>query len=315
MKPCLRNLALLALALMALPAGAAVAGPMDDARAAFNHGDAGRGLAIVRPLAEAGDPEAQAQLGLAYSLGMGLKPDSGRARFWLHRAAGQGYGPAREWMLVRCSTARRTPLKDCLNGLDGLDALAAKGDAKAELTIGRVWLLGLDVQERNVDKGLAAIRKAADQGLAEAQLQMGLIYGSGLLGVPADPAQAIAWHRKAAEQGSVAAMDALAQLYDIGPASLRDPAQAAQWYGKAADKGSVSAQARLAADYALGHGVARDLVQAWAWFDVALAREPSGDLFDINRLAQGAVAAHLEPEQLAEAKRRSAEIKARMDKL
>ncbi len=44
--------------------------------------------------AEAGDMEAQFNLGLCYQTGTGIKADKMAARFWLSKAAGQGHAEA-----------------------------------------------------------------------------------------------------------------------------------------------------------------------------------------------------------------------------
>ncbi len=50
-------------------AGAAVAGPREDVRAAYLRGDYATALALWRPLAEQGDFEAQTWLGRMYDYG------------------------------------------------------------------------------------------------------------------------------------------------------------------------------------------------------------------------------------------------------
>jgi len=56
-------------------AGAAAAGPFDDAGAAFNRGDYATALQLWRPLAEDGDAKAQATLGVMYENALGVPQD------------------------------------------------------------------------------------------------------------------------------------------------------------------------------------------------------------------------------------------------
>ncbi|MGD9604095.1 MAG: tetratricopeptide repeat protein [Gammaproteobacteria bacterium] len=60
----------------------------DDPR----RGDAA--LAILKPLAEGGSPEAQFELGMMYVAGRGVARDLEEGRFWLQQASRLGFGPA-----------------------------------------------------------------------------------------------------------------------------------------------------------------------------------------------------------------------------
>jgi TPR repeat protein len=81
---------LMTLALMAAPVGAAHAGPLDDATAAYEQEDYSAALTLWRPLAEQGDPRAQATLGFLYANGLGVPLDYAEAARWYQRAAEQG---------------------------------------------------------------------------------------------------------------------------------------------------------------------------------------------------------------------------------
>jgi TPR repeat protein len=77
-------------------AGAAGAGPLDDARVADQRGDYATKLRLLRPLAEQGDAEAQAALGDMYAAGQGVPQDYVEAVKWLRRAAEQGFADAQD---------------------------------------------------------------------------------------------------------------------------------------------------------------------------------------------------------------------------
>ena len=57
---------------------------------AFNTGDYVAALRLWRPLAESGEPRAQAGIGFMYHRGLGVGVDDGEAALWLRRAAEQG---------------------------------------------------------------------------------------------------------------------------------------------------------------------------------------------------------------------------------
>ncbi len=80
-------LAAFALALLAGPAAAA---GFEEGVAAYEAGDAARAIELWRPTAEAGDRDAQFNIGILYAEGHGVPEDRARAVEWLTRAAEQG---------------------------------------------------------------------------------------------------------------------------------------------------------------------------------------------------------------------------------
>ena len=70
--------------------GTAMAGPLEDATAAYQRGDYATALQIWRPLAEQGNADAQADLGWMYAQGQGAPQDYAQAVVWLRKAADQG---------------------------------------------------------------------------------------------------------------------------------------------------------------------------------------------------------------------------------
>jgi TPR repeat protein len=73
-----------------LSVSTAVAGPFEDGEAAFQRGDFGKALKLLRPLAEQGNANAQEILGLAYSGGAGVVEDEDEAVEWYRKAGDQG---------------------------------------------------------------------------------------------------------------------------------------------------------------------------------------------------------------------------------
>src|SRR5215218_616034 len=81
-------IALVALAMLHLPVSAqSVKAGID----AWQKGDYANAVAIWRPMAEAGDADAQFNLGQAYRLGRGLKINLSQSQIWFERAASQGH--------------------------------------------------------------------------------------------------------------------------------------------------------------------------------------------------------------------------------
>jgi len=82
-----------ALLLHLLPTGA-MAADLQQGLAAYQQGRYTAALALLGPLAEQGDPQAQFTLGLMSDNGEGLIQDHGQAFRWFRRAAEQGHGRA-----------------------------------------------------------------------------------------------------------------------------------------------------------------------------------------------------------------------------
>ena len=80
----------LLLVLFVCAAGPAVAGPYEDAIAAYDKGDYATALRRFRLLAEQGNASAQSNLGLMYYNGQGVPQDYAAAAAWYRKAAEQG---------------------------------------------------------------------------------------------------------------------------------------------------------------------------------------------------------------------------------
>jgi len=96
----------------------ATAGPLDEAAAATRRWDSKDAVRILRPLADASDPEAELHLGGLYFVGDGVPQDTALAISWDRKSADQGYPPAFAGLAgtARTSTARAArPNIDFLN--------------------------------------------------------------------------------------------------------------------------------------------------------------------------------------------------------
>ena len=91
----------------------------------------------------------------------------------------------------------------------------------------------------------------AEKGDAEAQVKLGRAYAEGL-GVPIDHDKAVAQYRRAAEQGHALAQYLLGWSYFRGEGVAESDSEGFRWMRKAADQGSGEAQISLAEIYASG---------------------------------------------------------------
>ena len=186
--------------------------------------------------------------------------------------------------------------------LDRLSALAAKGNADAELLVGLKYLEAAG-SEKSAIRWLA---RAADAGNAVALNALGAIYQQGR-GVKADLAMAARLYQAAAAKGNRHAMSNLAVLYSGADAQMKDLPEAARWFERSANLGYLDAQFNLAVLYERGDGVAQSLIDAYKWYAIAAA---SGD--SVAKARAAAIATQLEPEELSAAEKSVADFRVEM---
>ena len=187
----------------------------------------------IKSQAEAGNAEAQYDLGRCFYNGDGVSKNATQAALWFRKAADQRH-------------------------------------VKAQFNLGVCYANGEGVP-RDSTEAARWCRKAAEQGLPVAQCTMGekSMEGDGL---DKDPAQAVSWWRKAAEQGLDAGQFNLGVCFANGNGVPQDSTEAVRWYRKAAEQGSLAAQQNLGVCYFKGEGVTKDYVEAHKWFNLASAQ-------------------------------------------
>ena len=153
---------------------------------------------------------------------------------------------------------------------DQMELAAGRGDAHAQIALGRMYLNGRGVP-KDPAKRVEWLQKAAIHGEAEAQYLLGIVFGNGA-GVPKDEPKAAEWLQKAALQGNAEAQFALGVMYTNGAGVSEDPVKAAEWYQKAAAQGYAEAQCILGIVYANGRGVPKDEVKAFELYRKAAAQ-------------------------------------------
>ena len=155
----------LALALLIAFSAGSAAADFDAGVAAFRAGDYAAARGNWAPLAKAGQPQAQFNLALLYSNGLGVAHSAKTARRWLQAAANQG-------------------------------------NAQAQYNLALMLQLG-DGVEGDIAAARRWYEQAARQGLASAQNNLGLMYLEGQ-GMPPDQARAIRWLKRAATENAEA---------------------------------------------------------------------------------------------------------------
>ncbi|MFT3989830.1 MAG: SEL1-like repeat protein [Luteolibacter sp.] len=191
--------------------------------------------------------------------------------------------------------------KDAERGIALLEKSATAGSPAAHLRLAGLKLNG---EKPDITAGYKHLVAAANGGLPEAQNELGLFYLSGKLQAN-DVVAAASWFTRAAKANNASAQANLGVLAERGAGIDQSFETAAQLYTLAANQGNGPATLALARLLAAGSGVKADPPKAWALATLAGER----GMEDGQKLA-GELAAKFDSQQLAEAKKQLAEIKA-----
>jgi len=321
-----------AASVVAALAASAVAGPLEDAVAAFNRADFATALRGLRPLADRGNGTAQSKLGFMFELGLGVPENYVEAIKWHLKAATQGeidsqialgriygtgqsvprnYAEAARWYRKAADQGNLTGqsniglMYDQGRGVAQNYAEAAKwyrkaadqGDPSGQVNLGLLYLQGHGVPQ-DYAEARKWFLKAAEQGRATAQFRLGVMYENAD-GVAQDYAEAMKWYRKAADRGDATAPLMIGAMYDNGKGVSKNDGEALKWYRMAADRGHATAQLFLGDIYASGKGTPQNYILAHLWLNRAAASEPSGEVHDNAVRILGLIARSMTPAQIA----------------
>jgi TPR repeat protein len=247
--------------------------------------------------AEAGNREAQNQLGLSAEAGQ----DYREAFKWFQLAANQGLSGAQVSLAFFYVMGLGTE-KDLDQAFHWYSLAAAQGNPDAEYSVGVCYLHGEGVEQnltlarkwissalthgdggrsangmgltyehdspKDYAEALVWYSKAAEMGYGEAQYNVCRLAAQGLAN-PADYAGALKWCSKLADSGNEWGEYAMGRISQDGVGIQPDFKKAAEWFQKSAEQGNPAAQLTLGAMYSEGKGVKRDLVKAYMWIAVA----------------------------------------------
>lgn len=220
--------------------------------------DEAEALTWLRLAAQAGKPEAQANLGWLLLKGIGCEPNRAQARRWLTLAAERDIGQA-ALGLAEFFGAVNEPDSDAEAARAWLRRSADLGNASAAYTLG-VKLHG----EATEDEAEHYLAFAADKNHVAACRDLGRIL---LARGPNEAAQRGAEYlRRAAKGGDAEAAAELGEIFSRGERVKPDLREAARWLRQAADVGSTTAQFQVGCFFARGEGVPKDLQRAAHYF-------------------------------------------------
>lgn len=133
---------------------------------AWQQGDYARAVAEWRPLAEAGDPDAQFNMGQAYKLGRGVPTNMATAIDWYRKAAAKGHGRAEDNLgLLMFQQGDRA------GALPYLQRSADRGEPRAQYIVGTALFNG-DLAGKDWARAYALMSRAAASGLAQANASL-----------------------------------------------------------------------------------------------------------------------------------------------
>jgi TPR repeat protein len=145
---------------------------VDAANAAFQKADYPTALRLAQPLAEAGDPRAEALLGQMYYRGRGVGQDDREAATWFRRAADQGDTTAQFFLGGMYSEGRGVP-QDYKEAARWYERAAVQGDGQAQYNLGVAYARGEGVTQNLVKAhmwfNLSAARLTDPRGRTAAQ--------------------------------------------------------------------------------------------------------------------------------------------------
>ena len=194
--------------------------------------------------AEAGDAEAQNEVGVRYEDGNGVERNDVLAAEWYRKSAEQ----------------------ECALG---------------EYNLSTAYFYGRGV-ETNLVAAFEWMKKSADHDFPLAWFALGTFYEEGT-GVEKDGAEALRWYRKAAEsdhgQARAFAQNSVGRCYRFGIGVEPDEKEALAWYLKSAEAGNPAAMENLAQFYTTGAGGTRNLETARTWREKARAVSPDDPVY------------------------------------
>ena len=230
-------------------------------------------VAALRELAEAGNAEAENELGERYEDGRGVGRDYTVAVSWYRQSANQRYARGQNNLGRMFGLGRGVSQSDA-EAARWYRLSAEQGYAAAQSNLGAMYRDGLGVSQ-DYEAAMWWFRRAADQGAAAGQTNLGFMYERGH-GVSQDYAEAVRWYRRAAEQGNATAQTNLGFMYERGHGVSQDYAEAVRRYRRAAEQGNAPGQHNLGVMYRDGRGVSQDYADAVRWFSRAAEQGHAG---------------------------------------
>lgn len=225
-----------------------------------------KAIAPLKKLAEAGDPEAQANLGNMYGSGSGLEKNEDLEESWMLKAAETGYAFAQTSLGAFYITNEK--FRNGAKAENWLGKAAKQGDARGQYYLGMLYesdLLG----SPNYSKAKEQYELASAQDYAPAHTALGDLYYLGRGSIPEDNEKARTLYIRAAEENDPTALYRLGDIYYNGYGVYKDYSKALEYFELAQKNGMLQSYFRLGIMYELGQGTPRNLDRAAAYYLIA----------------------------------------------
>jgi TPR repeat protein len=215
--------------------------------AAFKNKDYGRAYKEWKAAADAGQAEAQFDLGVLYAQGLGVRRDLTEAAYYYRRSADQGNAEAQFALGQMYSRGWGAPrdAADAVRWLQMANSVESDGPPTDWANVEGYGM------PQDQEQAAFWYRLAADKGHPEAQYYLARLYASGT-GVKKDEEQAARWMSASAAQGYASAQAALGERYAAGNGVSKDQKRAYFWLtlaflhgDKGAEKMRMAAAAKL----------------------------------------------------------------------
>lgn len=248
-----------------------------------------------RPLADAGDKEAQAHLGSLYYTGSGVEQNYASAFSWYKKAADQGNVDAQysignmyllgegveqnnedaaKWYAL-ASEQGHIAAHNNLENLKKLDAinrqnqLNEKVTAEQEVIEEKPQTLEEEVLFTKIDEPESIVEDTESAQAAEQDLTQYSVEAGRRALANSNYAAAVKQFRPLADAGDSEAQAHLGSLYYVGKGVEQNIDSSFNWYKKAADQGNVDAQYSIGNMYLLGEGIEQSNQEAAKWYALA----------------------------------------------
>jgi uncharacterized protein len=236
-------------------------------------------LADLRARAEAGDAEAQNDLGgrLAEAADgrQGSDPQLVEVREWFRRSSAGGSAEGMNSYASMLLLGIGGP-PDEAEGRRLRERAAELGSVGARITLSDRYLEGAEGYPRDPARALELMRAAAESSSRTAnfaQWRTGMMYLNGM-GTTADPQEAFRWVARASNNGEINAMISRAVMLATGQGVAENDVEARSWYERAATSGRIGfAHGLRGLGYMLltGEGGSADLPRGIAYLRIAAA--------------------------------------------
>ena len=217
--------------------------------------------------AEAGDVQAQCDLGKRYAEGKIVEQDYQTAVHWFKVASENGSSMATACLGVMYERGDGVEA-DIRKAIECYQLAVYDNDPTGMYNLAQCYYYGKGIIKENKKRGLYYMVEAAEAGFVHAMKFLATVYYE-----EEKFADCVYWAEQAAKFGDVQAQAYIGKCYYDGFCVDMDKSKAFAWFMKAAEQGDVYAMTEVATYYAEGTVCEVNAKEAFKWFKKAAASE------------------------------------------